>query len=167
MAKFKKIEEEKILDVNASMQGNLVFKDSVNLRINGNFQGSLECRGLLTIGKQAVVESDIKGENIIIEGKFKGKIEASKKVSLKNGCVAEGEILCPILEVEEGAFFEGKVKMLKDLLDLDELSQYLKIEKSQIENWINENKIPYLIKDDKVFFDREKIEEWLTLQSKK
>ncbi len=166
MGKFKKI-EERILDVNASMQGNLIFKDPVNLRINGNFQGSLEFRGLLTIGRGAVVDSTIRGENVVIEGRFRGKIEVSGKVNLRNGCVAEGDLFCSILEVEEGAFFEGKVRMLKDLLDLDELSQYLKIEKTQIESWVSENKIPYLIKNDKVLFDREKIEEWLISQSKR
>ena len=32
---------EKILDVDASMQGTLSFNDPVNLRINGKFEGKL------------------------------------------------------------------------------------------------------------------------------
>ena len=38
----------KVLDVDASLQGNLVFKDAVNLHINGNFEGRLETKGDLT-----------------------------------------------------------------------------------------------------------------------
>ena len=34
--------EEKILDVNATMQGTMIFKDPVNLRINGEFEGKLD-----------------------------------------------------------------------------------------------------------------------------
>jgi len=41
---------EKILDVDASMQGTLAFKDPVNLRINGKFDGKLDTKGSLTIG---------------------------------------------------------------------------------------------------------------------
>ena len=33
--------EEKILDVTASMQGTISFKDPVNLRILGSFEGKL------------------------------------------------------------------------------------------------------------------------------
>ena len=40
--------EDKILDVDARMQGTVVFKDPVNLRINGSFEGKLDTRGNLT-----------------------------------------------------------------------------------------------------------------------
>ena len=43
----------KILDVDASMQGTLSFKDPVNLRINGRFEGRLITKGTLTIGDRA------------------------------------------------------------------------------------------------------------------
>ena len=48
-------QKEKVLDVDASMQGTLAFKDPVNLRINGKFEGRLETKGFLTIGEHAVV----------------------------------------------------------------------------------------------------------------
>ncbi|MFH1644925.1 MAG: polymer-forming cytoskeletal protein, partial [Candidatus Omnitrophota bacterium] len=56
--KNRKPLEEKVLDVDASMQGSMVFKDAVNLRINGAFDGSLDTRGKLTIGEGAVVCAD-------------------------------------------------------------------------------------------------------------
>ena len=46
--------KEKILDVDASMQGTLSFKDPVNLRINGKFEGKLQTKGSLTIGEHVV-----------------------------------------------------------------------------------------------------------------
>ena len=56
---FKSKLEEKVMDVDASMQGSLSFKDPVNLRINGKFEGTLEVRGNLTIGQNAIVLADI------------------------------------------------------------------------------------------------------------
>ena len=49
----KKAIEEKFMDVNAAMQGKLVFSDPVNLRINGKFEGELNVRGNLIISKDA------------------------------------------------------------------------------------------------------------------
>ena len=79
---FRKRLEEKTLDVDASMQGSLVFKDTVNLRINGKFEGTLETRGNLTIGQSATVSADIVGDNIIIGGKVKGRITARERLTL-------------------------------------------------------------------------------------
>ena len=55
---------EKKIEINAQMQGSLSFKDPVNLKINGNFNGTLDVKGTLTIGNTAFVEAHISGENI-------------------------------------------------------------------------------------------------------
>ena len=68
--------EEKVLEVDASMQGTLTFRDPVNLKINGKFEGTLDTRGFLTIGENAVVNASIKGEAITILGKVNGNITA-------------------------------------------------------------------------------------------
>ncbi len=71
-----RVAEEKVLDVDASMQGTMVFKDPVILRINGKFEGSLTTRGNLTIGENAVVDADIEGDDITIAGVVNGNINA-------------------------------------------------------------------------------------------
>ena len=58
--------EEKSIEISAQMQGTVTFKDPVNLKINGNFKGTLEGKGTLTIGSAATVEAHISGENIIV-----------------------------------------------------------------------------------------------------
>ena len=60
-------QDKKVLDVDASMQGTLTFKDPVNLRINGSFEGRLDTKGMLTIGENASVRADIHGDEIVIE----------------------------------------------------------------------------------------------------
>jgi len=71
--------EEKVLDIDASIQGNVVFKDPVNLKINGKFEGGLTTKGNLTIGSSADVKADIVGESIIVAGKVVGDIIAQKE----------------------------------------------------------------------------------------
>ena len=73
---------EKVLDVDATMQGTLTFRDPVNLRINGSFEGSLDTKGSLTIGQNAVVKAGIKGESIVVAGRVYGDIIAEKELKL-------------------------------------------------------------------------------------
>ena len=81
---LKKRDEEKILDVNATMQGSLVFNEPVNLRISGKFDGNLDVKGNLMIGEHAEVKADILGENIVIGGRVSGKIKATRILTLSS-----------------------------------------------------------------------------------
>ena len=82
IGKKGKNEGDRILDVDASMQGSMVFKDSVNLRINGRFEGTLNTKGNLMISEHAVVNADILGESIVIAGRVNGTIQALKELRL-------------------------------------------------------------------------------------
>jgi excisionase family DNA binding protein len=152
---------EKILDVDASMQGTLSFKDPVNLRINGNFEGTLETKGNLTIGETANVKAQITGENIIIAGKVVGNIIAGIRLVLLPTAVFHGEIKTPKLNIVEGAIFQGKCNMIQDLLDADEVSKYLEIDKDSLLDWANSGKIPAIKEGNSWRFERSKIEEWV------
>jgi len=74
--------EVQYLNVDATMQGSLTFKDPVNLRINGRFEGTLETRGNLVIGAQASVQANVIGENITIAGKLHGDVTALQRLTL-------------------------------------------------------------------------------------
>ena len=65
MAKKSTELQEKILDVDASMQGTISFKDPVNLRINGSFEGKLDTRGSLTIPHSM---ASIREKSLIVQG---------------------------------------------------------------------------------------------------
>lgn len=158
---FKKAGEEKILDVDASMQGSMNFKDPVNLRINGKFEGTLETRGNLTIGQTAIVLADIMGENVIIGGRVKGRITAKERLTLLPTAILEGDIYPAKLNVAEGAIFEGKCNMLHDLLNADELARYLEVDSSSIMEWVNSGKMPGRKEGTEWRFDRKAIDAWV------
>ena len=159
--RYRRKDEEKMLDVDASMQGTLAFKDPVNLRINGKFEGTLETKGNLTIGETANVDARILGENIIIAGRVWGDIDAKQRVVLMPTAVMHGNIRTPRLNVVEGAIFQGKCHMLEDFLDAEELSKYLEIELSSIMDWATTGKIPAIKDGSNWKFERAKIDEWV------
>jgi len=164
--------DEKVLDVDASMQGTMIFKDPVNLRINGRFEGKLDTRGILTIGQNAEVKADISGEDITIAGKVLGNIVATVRLSIIAPARIDGDIKTPILSITDGAVFNGRCLMSPasewtatgsgKLMALDEVARYLEVETSLVEEWANQKKIP-AIKENNVWkFYKEDIDNWIT-----
>ena len=161
MVARKKQEDGNILNVDANMQGNFIFKDPVDLRINGSFEGVMETKGSLTVGKSADVKASITGEDIIISGKVKGDILAKSKLVLRSGSELEGNVSTPKLVIEDGAVFDGRCSMSNDELNLLELSEYLEVTKDKIGEWIKDKTLPAFKKDGQWNFRRKDVDLWL------
>lgn len=163
-------EDEKILDVNASMQGTMVFKDPVNLKINGKFEGNLNTRGTLTIGETAVVNANIEGDDITIAGAVNGNVRARTRLKIIAPARVTGDIQTPLLSISEGAVLEGKCHMEKSssahsftvskTLTVEEVAEYLKVNPSVINDWISQGKIPAKKEQDIWKFEKAVIDEW-------
>ena len=103
------------------------IKSNANFRIDGYLKGSITTSGKVVIGKEGVIEGNIKCLNADIEGKFNGKIEASEILNLKSTAVIEGEVQISKLIVEAGANFNAKCSMknvseVKSIVDTREIS---------------------------------------------
>jgi len=171
----KPIVEEKALDVDASMQGTLTFRDAVNLRINGNFDGNLKTKGSLLIGEHAKVKADIIGETIVIAGSVNGNITATKELKLLSPARVLGNINTPILGIEEGAILEGQCTMLfgekemdtdvaQETMTIEELAKYLELDTAVISEWANNGKLPAVRNGNNWTFNRFKIDEWVATE---
>ncbi|MFA6600244.1 MAG: polymer-forming cytoskeletal protein [Candidatus Omnitrophota bacterium] len=170
MAKKREEMDEKILDVDASMQGTIAFKDPVNLRINGSFEGKLETRGNLTIGENAKVKATINGDNIIVAGKVTGDIFALQGLSVIAPAVIQGHVTTPRLSVSEGAVIEGQISMMgvrnpsdsEDvMMTLRDVSSYLEVEARIVEEWASKSKIPARFEDGNWVFSKSSIDRWI------
>ena len=170
MAKKREDLEEKILDVDASMQGTIAFKDPVNLRINGSFEGKLDTRGNLTIGENARIKANIHGDRIIVAGKITGDITASESVSVIAPAVVQGHIITPRLSVTEGAIIEGQISMLDvkpsseapDVtMTLKDVAQYLEVEAKVVEDWANQKKMPARFENGTWIFNKSSVDRWI------
>ena len=154
--------QDNVIDVDASMQGSLVFKDSVNLRIKGNFDGSLETKGQLTIGESAFVNATIKCENIVVEGRVKGDVDATSRIELTKSAMIEGNIRTPNLIVHEGALLQGKCMMMEDVIGADELAKHLELDRETVIDWADSGKIPGFKDGDNWRFERKRIDSWVS-----
>jgi len=162
--------KEKVLDVDASMQGTLSFNDPVNLRINGKFEGKLTSKGTLLIGDHAKVTAEIIGESITIAGSVRGNIKALKDLKLISPAHVIGTIETPVLSVADGAILDANVKMTmltnsgpaKQILSVDEVAQYLEIDKSLVLEWADNGKLPGIKEVSGWRFDRELLDKWVT-----
>ncbi len=166
-------EQEKILDVDASMQGSLTFRDPVNLRINGKFEGTLDTKGNLTIGESAQVQADIVGEGVEICGKVSGDVVATSRLSLTKTAYLVGNIQTPRLSVAEGAVLQGKCEMKAKeakvnrstiqemLMTVEELAKYLEVDAASILDWAKQGRIPAQKEGSSWRFDRTKVDSWI------
>ena len=172
MAKKKKDADElevKILDVDASMQGTIAFRDPVNLRINGSFEGKLDTKGSLSIGENATVHADITGDRIIIAGEVYGNISASESIALVSPAQVQGDITTPILSITEGAVINGNIIMSSsqrslnqsEILTLKEVAHYLDVEIAVLEEWAQKKKIPAFYEDNSWKFHKTEIDSWI------
>jgi len=169
--KDKKHEGERILDVDASMQGSLVFKDPVNLKINGRFEGTLNTKGNLMIGENAVVNADITGDSIVVAGKINGNIHALNELKLISPACVVGDVRTPLLSVAEGAILEGNCRMIsksksgsaadKNIMTSKELAEYLEVDTGLITEWVNSGKLHGVKEGDDWKFERQKVDEWV------
>ncbi|NQT46362.1 MAG: polymer-forming cytoskeletal protein [Candidatus Omnitrophica bacterium] len=170
----KEVQEEpreKVLDVDATMQGSMTFKDPVNLRINGKFDGNLDTKGSLTIGERAVVNADINGENITIAGRVAGNVVATKSLSLVSPSYVVGDLTTPVLSVEQGSVLEGHCSMVSgkkgeaapapSWMTTDEIARYLEVDRTMVDEWAAGGRLPAIKREDGWRFDKTKIDEWV------
>ena len=167
MAKKREETEEKILDVDASMQGTITFKDPVNLRINGSFEGKLDTRGVLAVGESAKVKANVTGDKIIVSGKVTGNITAFVSLTLASHAVVHGNIHTPILSILEGAVLDGQVEMStgvsegSDEMSVTDVAHYLELEENVVEEWATKKKLPAVFQDGTWHIRRSELERWI------
>lgn len=163
--------EEKVLDVNASMQGTLRFEDPVNLRINGKFEGMLDTKGKLMIGEKAQVNANISGDVITVAGVVNGNVKASSVLKLESSAKLNGDVETPRISVQEGAVLNGCLRMAgegrpssamrSDWMSVAQLAKYLEVDTGKVSEWVNNGVVPGTREGGEWLFDRDKIDRWI------
>ena len=157
---------EKWLEVDASMTGSMVFKDPVNLQINGRFEGTLDAKGNLAIGEKADVKATIKGDSVTVSGTVNGDITAANRVEMTATARVRGKVTSPRVVMQEGAVLNGTLDMSNGAagaswMSIDELARYLEVEPSTVTQWAQSGRLPAQREGSQWQFNRSKIEEWL------
>jgi len=163
--------EEKILDVSASMQGTLRFDDPVNLRISGKFEGTLDTKGTLMVGKEADIRANITGESISVAGRVSGNIKAAKNLTIESTASLSGDVETPVLAVSEGAVMNGQVRMSAqggdeegsrgDWMTTGQLAEYLEVDSTKVSEWVDADRLPATKEGGEWVFEKSKVDQWI------
>jgi cytoskeletal protein CcmA (bactofilin family) len=97
------------IDQGSSFEGKLSFKDTV--RIDGQFTGEIASENTLIVGEPGDVQANIRSKTVIVSGSVVGDIHAARKLVLHKTARVEGNVETGCLVVEEGASFNGVLKM--------------------------------------------------------
>lgn len=167
--------DDKVLDVNASMQGTLRFDDPVNLRINGKFEGTLDTKGKLMVGHKADIRANIIGENISIAGVVNGNIKAATILKLESSARLFGDVETPSISIAEGAILNGQINMSGassgnqsssnesrgGWMTISQLAKYLEVDANKVNEWVNGGMIPGTKEGGEWVFERSKVDQWI------
>ncbi|NQW44279.1 MAG: polymer-forming cytoskeletal protein [Deltaproteobacteria bacterium] len=102
-----------VLQKGCHLEGRLQFEGTA--RIDGSFKGEIFTPDILIIGDEAQVTGQVEADVVIISGHFSGDVYATQRVEIQAPAVVRGTIQTAILQIEEGAVFDGKTKMLGPL----------------------------------------------------
>ena len=97
------------LVLETTVQGDVQTNNDI--RIDGTLIGKLDCSGKVIIGGKGKVEGEIKCQNAVIEGEFKGSIEVSELMIVEESARIEGDVFTDKLQVEPGAIYNVKCVM--------------------------------------------------------
>ena len=63
-----------------------------DIRIDGYLKGILNCKGKVIIGPKGNIDGEIKAQNAVIEGQFRGSLFIEDLLHIKETAQVEGEI---------------------------------------------------------------------------
>ena len=86
------------------------------LRVDGTIEGAVTTKGKVHVGKSGTLNAEVSGGSVTVEGKVKGNITASDRVTLEASSNVSGDLTATKLIVLEGASFSGKVNVGPDVV---------------------------------------------------
>jgi cytoskeletal protein CcmA (bactofilin family) len=107
------------IDRGSHVRGDLAFEET--FRIDGRFEGKIRSGTELILGDTADVTAEIDVGRLSVNGTLKGSVHATERVELLSGSRVFGDIITPVLRIEEGAHFEGSCQMGEEPSNVVEL----------------------------------------------
>ncbi|NWF72930.1 MAG: polymer-forming cytoskeletal protein [Nitrospirae bacterium] len=81
------------------------------VRIDGRLDGDIQTKGQVIIGEDGLVQGTITAGTVVSSGRIKAKVMANERVHLMKTATLIGEVLTPVLLIEEGAKLQGVMDM--------------------------------------------------------
>lgn len=95
------------------VNGDITFAD--RLQVDGKSTGKLTSEsGTLIIGETGQLEAQVDVGVCVVHGELHGNIIARSKLEIRRSGRVHGDVITPVLLVEEGATFNGAIRMSKE-----------------------------------------------------
>jgi cytoskeletal protein CcmA (bactofilin family) len=98
------------LEQGVKLEGTLEARGT--LRIDSEMNGTIISDDTLILGEHSVIEGQVIGRNVLVEGRFRGTIQAKSRVEIRANAIVSGEIETPCLMIGPGSVFEGQCRMV-------------------------------------------------------
>jgi len=88
---------------------NIVGKIDIecNLHIDGEFEGEVNSKSIVKIGKSGLLKSTLKAQKLIVTGRFIGTADCDL-IELISGGEAEGKLISAGLTIDSNSSFQGE-----------------------------------------------------------
>jgi cytoskeletal protein CcmA (bactofilin family) len=100
---------ETVIGAGVVVQGNLESESDV--MIDGQLTGNVAATGDITIGVNAKIKGNLKGNNITIAGQLTGDIHALGEASIRETGQVKGDVSAANLAITSGGIFVGRSVM--------------------------------------------------------
>ncbi len=107
-----------LIDQGCEFNGRLTFGGT--LILNGKFRGDVLSSDTLIVGEAGELHADVQVGVAIISGQISGHVTARERVEIKGTARIIGDIVSPVLVLEEGVIFNGRCKMKGEELQVVE-----------------------------------------------
>ena len=105
------------IGLGTEFKGELFFEGVI--RLDGRFSGEIRSNGTLVVGETALVNAEINVDTVVVSGEVHGNIRANNRVHLHAPARHHGNIVAPVVVIDEGVLFEGNCHMQDPSEDLD------------------------------------------------
>jgi cytoskeletal protein CcmA (bactofilin family) len=100
---------ESIIGEHSSFDG--TYKSESSVRIRGSASGEIECAKAVFVEENAKVTAKVSAASIMVAGEVNGELNCTGRVEIRPTGRVTGTINAGVLIMQEGAFFDGNLKM--------------------------------------------------------
>ena len=101
-----------VIGENCVIEGDVTFEKTIEVhgKIIGTLKIAENCTSAsLIIKKTGIVEGDVYGSDVIIEGEVVGNVSGKKEIKIENSAFISGNVYYDILDVHGGATINGNL----------------------------------------------------------
>jgi cytoskeletal protein CcmA (bactofilin family) len=100
-----------IVSQNVRIEGDV--RGDENIQIYGNLKGTIKVGGDIVVGVSGMVEAEVEGINVMIQGTVVGNVTAKDHLEIQATGKMIGDITARSIDIKEGSSFEGRSQMIK------------------------------------------------------